>query len=254
MAEIPQIAKEKLIDDIGEELFAVFEEYLQDVQESIIGEVEETFDDVLGDIDSIKKGLQELQARPSFEKPLQAFKAEVAALLNGIPKVDEEKLLEGVIRETSKRFSTAGLESELSRTVAAVAALQELINRQSASRALKDKETNKLIESLQDELRKRLASIESRGTGASMYPAVQSSFETTSRNLAAYPYTFVFNTNGTINTITYQTPNGNIVKTFSWNTDGTVASIVLSGATPSGIRKTKTFTWAAGAPAAITYS
>ena len=79
-------------------------------------------------------------------------------------------------------------------------------------------------------------------------------FEGVSKNLGSYPATFSFNTDGTIHTITYTSPTGSIVKTFTWNADGTPSTVVLSGATPSGIALTKSFTWSSGLPATITYA
>lgn len=70
---------------------------------------------------------------------------------------------------------------------------------------------------------------------------VRVTFETISKNLASVSGVAVKNVDtGLLETITYA--NG-IVKTFTWDLDRKLQSIVLSGNTPSGIVLTKTVTW-----------
>lgn len=76
------------------------------------------------------------------------------------------------------------------------------------------------------------------------------SFETVSSNLSAYSNTLNYDVNGDITSIVYS--NG-VTKTFNY-TGTDITSIVLSGATPSGISLTKTLTYTSGDVTGITYS
>jgi len=66
-------------------------------------------------------------------------------------------------------------------------------------------------------------------------------YETISKNLRSYPAT-LSHTAGELASISYATPSGAVVKTFN-RIAGRLASIVLSGALPSGIATTKTLTY-----------
>ena len=99
------------------------------------------------------------------------------------------------------------------------------------------------------------ATISSVGNGSEVNISI-GGFEGISKNLNNYdshtiPPTF---SSGKILTITYITPDGNIVKTFSYNSDGTINTIVLSGSVPTGIPLTKTFYWSGGTYAGATYA
>lgn len=76
------------------------------------------------------------------------------------------------------------------------------------------------------------------------------SFETISTNLQAHDATLNYNGNGDITSIVYS--NG-ITKTFNY-TGSDITSIVLSGATPSGISLTKTLTYTSGDVTSIEYT
>lgn len=79
-----------------------------------------------------------------------------------------------------------------------------------------------------------------------------STFESISKNLKSYPYTFN-KTGDVLDSITYTLPSGTITKTF--NRTGTVLNtVVLSGSTPSGIDLTKTFNRTGSVLTSITYA
>lgn len=80
------------------------------------------------------------------------------------------------------------------------------------------------------------------------------SFEAISKNLKAYDYSIAY-TGDLVDEITYDLGGGlSIVKSFSYNIDDTVSTIVLSGDTPSGIELTKTFTYTSGKVTSVGYS
>lgn len=81
---------------------------------------------------------------------------------------------------------------------------------------------------------------------------VAEQFETVSKNLASYPYSFTYS-GGKIASITYTTGGGTIVKTFNY-TGSNVTSLVLSGDTPPGIDLTKTLSYTGENPTSVTYS
>jgi hypothetical protein len=68
------------------------------------------------------------------------------------------------------------------------------------------------------------------------------SYETLSKNLRQFPYAITYNLAGLIDEVTYTTIDGPIVKKFNY-TSGNLTSVVFSGAVPSGINTTKTFSY-----------
>jgi hypothetical protein len=82
--------------------------------------------------------------------------------------------------------------------------------------------------------------------------ALQQEFETVSKNLKSYPATLSY-TGSTLNSIAYTTPSGTITKTLNYTGDK-LTSVVLSGATPSGIELTKTLIYTADNLTGIAYS
>lgn len=88
---------------------------------------------------------------------------------------------------------------------------------------------------------------------ASNAPGLGETWETVAQSLKAYPAVTAF-VDGVPSTVTYTTPGGTIVKTFTFDVDGYPATIVLSGDTPDGIDLTKTFTFVSGLPTGHSYS
>ena len=79
----------------------------------------------------------------------------------------------------------------------------------------------------------------------------QDTFETVSKNQAAFDFTLAYE-GGLLKTITYT--NG-VIKTLNYNANELLTSIVLSGATPSGIALIKTLEYDAQANLiSVTYS
>lgn len=78
------------------------------------------------------------------------------------------------------------------------------------------------------------------------------SFEKVSKNLDAYPYVLSYS-NGRVSSIVYTTDTGTITKTINY-TGSQLASIVLSGDTPSGIELTKTLTYTGDNLTEVIYS
>ncbi len=90
-------------------------------------------------------------------------------------------------------------------------------------------------------------------TGTGLIYSDLTSYETVSKNLKSYPY--VINRIGSIiNTIVYTLSLGTITKTFSYDVNNNVSSIILSGATPAGILLTKTFNYTGSILTSISYS
>lgn len=80
------------------------------------------------------------------------------------------------------------------------------------------------------------------------------SFETVSKNLKAYDYIITYS-GGVLDEMTYDLGGGlSVVKSFNYNIDGTLATIVLSGDIPSGITTTKTFIYSGGNLTGIDYT
>jgi hypothetical protein len=81
------------------------------------------------------------------------------------------------------------------------------------------------------------------------------SFESINNNEACYAYSITYDGSNRYSTITYTAPGGNIVKTFSYNGDGTINTIVLSGAgLPTIAYTTKTYTYTSGSLTSVAYS
>lgn len=76
-----------------------------------------------------------------------------------------------------------------------------------------------------------------------------STFETINKNLNSTGATFVYS-GGNLQSITYLS---GVVKTLNY-ASGVLTSVVLSGATPSAIALTKTFTYTSGNLTQVTYS
>ena len=80
-------------------------------------------------------------------------------------------------------------------------------------------------------------------------------FETINNNNNCYPYSLTYDGSNRYSTITYTAPGGSIVKTFSYNGDGTINTIVLSGAgLPTITYTTKTYTHTSGSLTSVAYS
>jgi len=80
-------------------------------------------------------------------------------------------------------------------------------------------------------------------------------FETINNNNNCYPYSLTYDGSNRYSTITYTAPGGSIVKTFSYNGDGTINTIVLSGAgLPTITYTTKTYTYTSGSLTSVAYS
>jgi hypothetical protein len=92
----------------------------------------------------------------------------------------------------------------------------------------------------------------SNDTQAALDLKLENSFETISKNLKSFNYTFNY-TGELLSSITYDTLDGDIIKTFNY-TDDKLTSIVLSGEIPLGIYSTKTFTYSGEELINITYS
>jgi hypothetical protein len=83
--------------------------------------------------------------------------------------------------------------------------------------------------------------------------ALGNTFETVSQSLSALPQTITYSS-GRISTIVYTLPNNStITKTINYTGDK-VTSVVLSGATPSGIQLTKTLTYTGDNITEVSYS
>lgn len=83
--------------------------------------------------------------------------------------------------------------------------------------------------------------------------ALAEEFETVSKNLKSYPYTFTYGVDG-LASITYDIGGGDsIVKTLNY-TLGILTSIVLSGDTPAGISLTKTLNYTGDDLTSVVYS
>jgi hypothetical protein len=81
----------------------------------------------------------------------------------------------------------------------------------------------------------------------------QRTFETVSKNLEAYPATFV-RTNGVLTSIIYNLGDGlSITKTFGYAA-GRLTAITLSGDTPAGIALTKTLGYTGDELTSVEYS
>jgi hypothetical protein len=87
-------------------------------------------------------------------------------------------------------------------------------------------------------------------SGGEPTPAPET-YETVSRNLKSYPATLSYAA-GELSSISYATPGGAVVKTFN-RVAGRLASIVLSGALPSGIATTKTLTYSGDTLTGVAY-
>ena len=72
---------------------------------------------------------------------------------------------------------------------------------------------------------------------------VNDSFETISKNLGGYSSTLSFDANNILQTVTYTTDTGTIIKTFSYDANGILTSVVLSGSLPDGVQTTKNFSY-----------
>jgi hypothetical protein len=96
----------------------------------------------------------------------------------------------------------------------------------------------------------RSSIVVSSGNTAGAVTGVAESFETVSKNLPSSDAVYTYNGTGDLASITYS--NG-IIKTLNYSL-GVLTSVVLSGATPSGIELTKSLTYTATDLTAVTYS
>ena len=78
------------------------------------------------------------------------------------------------------------------------------------------------------------------------------SFETTSKNLGTHPFV-LSRTGDVLDSITYTTPTGDTVKSFTYS-NGVLVSITLSGVLPVGVKTVKTLSYSAGVLTGATYS
>lgn len=79
---------------------------------------------------------------------------------------------------------------------------------------------------------------------------LKDSFETVSKNLRASGSTLTYDANGNLDTVTYG--NG-VIKTMDYYPSGELFTVTLSGATPSGINLTKSFSYTAGLLTSVGY-
>lgn len=79
------------------------------------------------------------------------------------------------------------------------------------------------------------------------------SFETFAKNLHAYPASFGYAVDGTLETVTFATPSGTVTKTLGY-ASGRLTTITLSGAIPSGIDTVKALVYAGDSLASVSYS
>lgn len=68
-------------------------------------------------------------------------------------------------------------------------------------------------------------------------------YETINRNLKANDATFFYTVDSDIDYIEYNTPGGTITKTFNYDVDSNITSVVLSGDLPGGVDTTKSFSY-----------
>ena len=95
-----------------------------------------------------------------------------------------------------------------------------------------------------------IASLDASGGGSGV-----TSFETVSKNLAAYPSALGY-TAGYLTSITYAVGASTIVKTLTYDGGGALSLVILSGAAlPAGILTTKTLSYdGAGNLVGVSYS
>jgi hypothetical protein len=91
-----------------------------------------------------------------------------------------------------------------------------------------------------------------RITGGSSGGGIGESFETTSKNLGTHPFV-LSRTGDVLDSITYTTPTGDTVKSFTYS-NGVLVSITLSGVFPVGMKTVKTLLYSAGVLTGVTYS
>ena len=82
---------------------------------------------------------------------------------------------------------------------------------------------------------------------------VAPSFETFAKNLRAYPASFGYAGDGTLETVAFTTPDGTVTKTLGY-ASGQLVTLTLSGALPSGIDTVKTLVYAGDSLASVSYS
>lgn len=81
---------------------------------------------------------------------------------------------------------------------------------------------------------------------------VYNTFETVNKNLSSLGASLVYNITGDLTSVTYI---GGVIKTLTYNGNGDLITVVLSGATPLNITTTKTLTYdVSGNLTNITYS
>lgn len=96
----------------------------------------------------------------------------------------------------------------------------------------------------------RSSIVVSSGNTVGAVTGVAESFETVSKNLSSSDAVYSYSINGDLQTITY---SSGVIKTFNY-TLNLLTSVVLSGATPSGIELTKSLTYSTNDLVAVTYS
>ena len=97
-----------------------------------------------------------------------------------------------------------------------------------------------------DAAKLRITTLENAGGG------IGESFETTLKNLGAHPFV-LSRTGDVLDSITYITPAGDTVKSFTY-INGVLVSITLSGVLPVGVKTVKTLTYSAGVLTGAIYS
>jgi hypothetical protein len=91
-----------------------------------------------------------------------------------------------------------------------------------------------------------------QGNDSRVVNAIGNTFETVAKNLRSFPATPTYS-GALISSVGYNTGSGTITKTVN-RTGNQITSIVLSGATPSGIQLTKTIARSGNQVTGITYS
>lgn len=108
---------------------------------------------------------------------------------------------------------------------------------------------------LETTLPEALSDVAYSGSYNDLVDIPKETYQSLDTNLNSYPYTLAYNEDGTLHTKTWVYPEGNVVKTFTWQ-GGVLQSASLSGVgLPEGVSLvTKTYTFSQGRLVAVVYS
>lgn len=244
------------IKDIATDLTQKVEEKLVEVDDALVT-ITERVDSVIMELQNIEipQGEKGDKGEDGATPDVQAITEDV---LSRIPSVDEEQIISKVLNAIPENKPSLKVIQE---SIDKEALLEDIIN----SPKFKIKTSN--VEGLDLNLKaldKRYihgggdtvvagtnVTITRNTNGDKVINATAvNSFESVSANLSAYDNTLNYDINGDVTSIVYS--NG-VTKTFNY-TGEDITSIVLSGATPSGISLTKTLIYTDGNVAGITYT